>query len=155
MNGSQTAPTGSFDTPTNGDRRDRLDSGHGLGHRRIAVGAVRLMRDPVPAEGPNLIFVGNAVFIAVPSRCRRLLPSLPLKDQAGWGLLVLTNFLPNQGNGTFKFYAYADNVDGHVTLLGTKTITVRTRRRPSRSEPSTHPARVRPFRDCSSTSGGR
>jgi hypothetical protein len=31
--------------------------------------------------------------------------------------------LPNQGNGTFTLYAYADDVDGHSTLLGTKTIT--------------------------------
>jgi len=38
-------------------------------------------------------------------------------------LLMLTNFLPNQGNGTFTLYAYADDVDGHTKLLGAKTIT--------------------------------
>ncbi len=36
---------------------------------------------------------------------------------------MLTNMLPNQGNGTFNLFAYADDVEGHRTLLGTKTIT--------------------------------
>src|SRR5262245_50308778 len=35
---------------------------------------------------------------------------------------MLTNFLPNLGNGTFKLYAIADDADGHSTTLGSKTI---------------------------------
>jgi hypothetical protein len=50
-------------------------------------------------------------------------PGAPRNTRAGWGYLLLTNFLPNQGNGTFKLYAYADDADGHTTLLGTRTIT--------------------------------
>jgi hypothetical protein len=124
-NGGQTAPTGSFDTPTDGV------SGvtgsipvTGWAIDDIAVGAVRILRDPVAGEGDTLVFIGNAVFIggARPDIAAGF-PTLPLKDQAGWGLLVLTNFLPNQGNGTFRLHAFADDVDGHVTLLGSKTIT--------------------------------
>src|SRR6185295_11393481 len=47
----------------------------------------------------------------------------PHNTRAGWGLLVLTNMLPNQGNGTFRLSAFADDMDGHSTLLGSKTIT--------------------------------
>jgi hypothetical protein len=31
--------------------------------------------------------------------------------------------LPNAGNATFTLYAYAEDVDGHSTLLGTRTVT--------------------------------
>ncbi len=37
--------------------------------------------------------------------------------------MVLTNMLPNQGNGTYQFYMYAQDRDGHTTLLGTRTMT--------------------------------
>ena len=50
-------------------------------------------------------------------------PTAAQKDRAGWGYLLLSLFLPNLGNGTFTLYAYADDGDGHSTLLGTKTIT--------------------------------
>src|SRR4029453_13443594 len=42
--------------------------------------------------------------------------------QAGWGYMLLTNFLPNQGNGTFTLVAQATDVEGHTTTLGSKTI---------------------------------
>ena len=38
--------------------------------------------------------------------------------------MILTNFLPNQGNGTFRLHAYAWDADGQTTLLGSKQITV-------------------------------
>ena len=50
-------------------------------------------------------------------------PTAAQKDRAGWGYLLLSLFLPNLGNGTFTLYAYADDGDGHSTLLGTKIIT--------------------------------
>jgi hypothetical protein len=31
--------------------------------------------------------------------------------------------LPRLGNGTYRFHAYADDADGHSTLLGTRTVT--------------------------------
>ena len=37
--------------------------------------------------------------------------------------MVLTNMLPNQGNGTYLFSMYAQDRDGHTTLLGTRTMT--------------------------------
>jgi hypothetical protein len=49
--------------------------------------------------------------------------SQPFDYKAGWGYLLLTNMLPNQGNGTFTLFAYADDVEGHRALLGSRTIT--------------------------------
>jgi hypothetical protein len=48
----------------------------------------------------------------------------PLAHRAGWGYLLLTWGLWNQGNGPFTLYAFAYDADGHATTLGTKTITV-------------------------------
>src|SRR5262249_23812457 len=48
---------------------------------------------------------------------------LPLNSRAGWGYLLLTNFLPGLGTGSYTFHAYASDANGHVTDLGTKTIT--------------------------------
>ena len=36
---------------------------------------------------------------------------------------MLTNFLPNGGNGTFTLSALATDKEGNTVLLGTKTIT--------------------------------
>jgi hypothetical protein len=52
-----------------------------------------------------------------------LFPTVPHASQAGWGYLMLTNFLPGLGNGTFRLSAIAEDAEGHSVLLGTKTIT--------------------------------
>jgi hypothetical protein len=51
-------------------------------------------------------------------------PTYPRHTQAGWGLLVLTNMLPGQGNGTYAFSMWARDAEGRSTLLGTRTVMV-------------------------------
>ncbi len=51
-------------------------------------------------------------------------PTTPYASRAGWGYLLLTNLLPNKGNGTFTLSIYADDREGQTTLLGTRTVTV-------------------------------
>jgi hypothetical protein len=64
------------------------------------------------------VFIGDATFVTgARTDIAALYPTLPRRDQAGWGYLLLTNFLPNARNGTFTLHAYADDVDGHTTLL--------------------------------------
>jgi hypothetical protein len=53
----------------------------------------------------------------------------PLNYRSGWGYLLLTNVLPDVGahsasggNGRFTLYAYAIDVEGHQTFIGTKVI---------------------------------
>jgi hypothetical protein len=90
----------------------------------VDVTRVRIYRDGVGAEGTGLIWVGDATLVedARPD-VAALYPSLPRGYRAGWGYLMLTNMLPSLGNGTFRFSVYAEDEDGHATLLGTRTIT--------------------------------
>ena len=90
----------------------------------IEVVRVRLLRDPVAGEGAGLVAIGTATFVdGARTDVAGLFATTPRQTRAGWGYLMLTNFLPNLGNGTFRIHAYADDADGHTTLLGSRTIT--------------------------------
>jgi sugar lactone lactonase YvrE len=130
------APTGAFDTPANnssGLQGSIAVTGWALDD--IAVDHVEIWRDAVAGEttpvyggggpGNGKIYIANATFVsgARPDLARAF-PNLPLSDRAGWGYLMLTYGLWNQGNGTYKLYAFAFDGDGQSTTLGTKTITV-------------------------------
>jgi Viral BACON domain len=123
-NGTTQAPTGAFDTPihgTTGVTGSIPVTGWAIDD--LEVTRVRILRDPVSGEGAAPVFIGNAVFVdGARVDIQTANPGAPRNTRAGWGYLMLTNFLPNQGNGTFKLYAYADDADGHTTVLGTKTI---------------------------------
>jgi hypothetical protein len=123
--GSSAGAIGSFDTPANnvaGVTGSIAVTGWSIDD--VEVSQVRIWRDPVAGEGTGLVFIGTAVFVEG-SRpdVASLYPTKPLGSRAGWGYLMLTNFLPGLGNGTFRIHAYADDVEGHSTLLGTRTIT--------------------------------
>jgi YVTN family beta-propeller protein len=127
LNGAQAAaPTGSFDTPTDGTTGVTGSIAvTGWAMDDVEVTGVRILRDPVAGEpAGTLVLIGNAVLVdgARPD-VQALFPTAPRNTRAGWGYLMLTNFLPNLGNGTFKLTAIADDADGHATTLGTKTIT--------------------------------
>ncbi|MCU0286760.1 MAG: hypothetical protein MUF15_10200, partial [Acidobacteria bacterium] len=49
-------------------------------------------------------------------------PDYPLNTRAGWGYMLLTNFLPGGGNGYYVLHAIATDVYGDSMDLGTKTI---------------------------------
>ncbi len=123
---ASTPPFGSFDTPQDGASGisgSLAVTGWALDD--AGVTGVRIFRDPFGAEplsGP--IFLGNATFVdgARPDVAEAF-STIPLNTRAGWGLNVLTNLLPTQGNGTFRLYAYLDDVDGHTTILGPRTFT--------------------------------
>jgi hypothetical protein len=124
--GTLVPPFGTIDTPadgTTGAIGSIPVTGWALDDTEVT--AVRILRDAVNPEPPGaLIFLGNAVLVtgARPD-VAGVFPSYPFNDRAGWGYLLLTNMLPNQGNGTYRLHAYADDGDGHSTLLGTRTIT--------------------------------
>jgi hypothetical protein len=124
--GTTASPFGSFDTPldnTTGVTGSIAVTGWALDD--LGVTRVRILRDPVPGEGSALVFIGNAVLVegARPDVAAAF-SALPFNRRAGWGYLMLTNFLPNEGNGTFRLHAYADDVEGRSTLLGSRTIAV-------------------------------
>jgi hypothetical protein len=57
-------------------------------------------------------------------------PNAPFNYRAGWGYMLLTNFLPNasgsgaSGNGTYKLHAIITNASGQTLDLGAHAITV-------------------------------
>jgi hypothetical protein len=70
------------------------------------------------------VFVGEAIRLegARPD-VEQAYPNYPFSYKAGWGYMMLTNFLPNQGNGIFTLYAVVTDNEGNRFTLGTKTIT--------------------------------
>jgi sugar lactone lactonase YvrE len=136
MSTTSAPPIGAFDTPANnssGLQGSVAVTGWALDD--IGVDHVEIWRDAVPGEttpvyggsgpGNGKIYIANPTFVsgARPDVAKSF-GGLPLSNRAGWGYLMLTYGLWNQGNGTYKLYAFAFDGDGQSTTLGTKTITV-------------------------------
>ena len=117
-------PVGFIDTPANNTtaRGELGVTGWALDDGGLAF--VDILRSPVGAEPPGgLVFLGRASFVrgARPDVAAAF-PDMPDNDNAGWGFMILTNMLPNQGNGTFDLHAIATDLGGAQTLLGTRRI---------------------------------
>jgi hypothetical protein len=101
----------------------------------VGVTAVKIYRNCLPFDyqpncqpvgGLNLVYIGDAAFLAgARSDVEAGFPSYPQAYRAGWGYLMLTNMLPHVpnareygGQGTVTLYAFASDVEGHLTLLG-------------------------------------
>lgn len=122
---STTAAAGAMDTPADGlTGVTGSIAVTGWAIDDIEVSQVRILRDPVAGEAAGLIPIGTAVLVdgARPD-IAALFPTMPRRTRGGWGYLMLTSFLPNLGNGTFRIHAIADDLDGHSTLIGSRTIT--------------------------------
>lgn len=113
-------PFGAFDTPTDGAVVTSSIPVSGWALDDTGVESVQLYR----AVGNSLAFIGEAVFVegARPDVADAF-PGYPNHTKAGWGYMLLTNFLP-EGDGQYTIYATAADYDGNQTSLGSKTITV-------------------------------
>lgn len=93
----------------------------------VRVTDLRVYRHAVAGEvgdATGRVFVGQAPRVAgARPDVRAAFPAFPENDLAGFGLMVLTNVLPNNGNGVFVFSADAVDAVGHVTTLGERVIT--------------------------------
>ncbi len=131
------APFGVFDTPVHG--ATNLQGSFavtGWALDDVGIDRVEIWRDPVAGEtttpyygpgqpGHGKIFIAYPLFISnARPDVEALYPVYPLASRAGWGYLLLSWGLWNQGNATYKLYAFAFDVEGNSTSLGTKTITV-------------------------------
>ncbi len=128
---SNAPPFGFFDTPMNnttGIAGAIPVTGWALDN--VEVVNVGIWREPVGSESGNLIFIGNATFVAgARPDVQMMFPIAPLNYRAGWGYAMLTNFLPNSsgsgtGNGTYKLHAIVTNKAGATLDLGAHTIVV-------------------------------
>jgi hypothetical protein len=70
-------------------------------------------------------YIGDAVFVdgARPD-VEQAFPGYPRNYQAGWGYMMLSNFLAGGGNGTYTITAKVTDAEGNVVTLGSKTITI-------------------------------
>ncbi|MFC2140683.1 pre-peptidase C-terminal domain-containing protein [Acidobacteriota bacterium] len=117
--GRTSQPFGVFATPVHGSTVRSSIPVTGWVLDDIGVESVRIYRK----EGKSLVYIGDAVFVegARPD-VEQAYPDYPLNYRAGWGYMMLTNFLPNGGNGTFNIHAIAADTEGHEVTLGIKTI---------------------------------
>jgi hypothetical protein len=126
------APFGSFDTPANNTKNVAAAIGvTGWALDAIGISKVDIWREPVGSEPQGLVYIGDAVFVpgARPDVASSF-PTYPRANRAGWGYLLLTNFLPNangsrgSGNGIYVLHALAHNLAGASLDLGSRTIWV-------------------------------
>jgi len=90
------------------------------------IAGIDVYRSPLAGEptAPNgLVFIGTATQVdgARPDIAEGY-PTYPGVTRAGWGLMVLSNFLPNAGNGIVTVRAIARAVDGESVEIGGRTI---------------------------------
>jgi hypothetical protein len=119
-------PGGVMETPTDNSAGVGAIAVTGWAADDIGVASIDIWRDPVPGEpvssGNGKVFIGNGHPVDGARPDVDATVNAPFDYQAGFGYMLLTNMLPNQGNGTFRIYAFATDVEGHTTQLGARTI---------------------------------
>jgi len=127
--GADAAPFGSIDTPVSGSLVYGSVPVTGWAVDDIEVKKVEIRRAPDVDDSPwvidvdGLVYIGDAIFVkgARPDIVS-FYPTYPRSDSAGWGYMLLTNFLPRGGNGTFRLVAVAEDSSGKRVNLGGKDI---------------------------------
>jgi hypothetical protein len=115
--GTTDKPFGDFATPVHGSKVRSSIPVTGWVVDDIEVKSLKIY------NGSN--YVGDGVFVEGPRPdIEQAYPTYPKSYEAGWGYMMLTNFLPNGGNGRYNIIAKATDAEGHTVTLGTKTITV-------------------------------
>ena len=112
-------PFGVFATPIHGSTVRSSIPVTGWALDDVGVESVKIYR----RQGGSPVYIGDAVFVegARPD-VEEAYPGYPMNYRAGWGYMMLTNFLPNGGNGTFIIDAIAADTEGNQATLGSKTI---------------------------------
>jgi len=113
-------PFGSFDTPIDGTTAAGSVPLTGWALDESGIRNVKIYRE----DGDDLIYIGDAILVegARPD-VEAAYPGYPDNTKAGWGYMLLTNFLPNGGSGTYVFHAVAMDMAYKTSTLGVKTIT--------------------------------
>jgi len=113
--GASSSPFGEFATPVNNSTVSSSIPVTGWVLDDIEVMNVKIYN--------GTSYIGDAVFVegARPD-VEDVYPDYPRNYRAGWGYMLLTNFLPNGGNGTYTLYAKATDAEGNQISLGSKTI---------------------------------
>jgi hypothetical protein len=128
--GEDAPPFGVFETPPeDGQTRAASFAVTGWTLDDVEVTKLEIKRNAHPTDAPGniqadgLVYVGEAVFVkgARPD-VEQAFPNYPHNNRAGWGYMLLSNFFPNRGNGTFTLHAIAHDSSGHQAEIGQKTV---------------------------------
>jgi hypothetical protein len=119
----EVSPFGSFDSPMDGAVVSGSIPITGWVLDDVDVSNVKVFRSPLQGHETGRIYIGDAVFVddARPD-VEGKYSTYPNHYRAGWGYMMLTNQLPNQGNGTFVITTVAIDSSGNEVQLGEKTI---------------------------------
>jgi hypothetical protein len=116
------SPIGVLDTPVQGAAVAGAVTVSGWALSETGVARVAVYRDPIGSEAQQ-VWLGDATFVAgARPDVAAVFPGYPQSMRAGWGLSVLTNLLPDGGNGPITFHAYAYDANNNVTLLGSRSV---------------------------------
>jgi uncharacterized protein (TIGR01370 family) len=121
--GSDDDPFGSFDTPLDGSTVRSSVAVTGWALDDVGIDSIKIYRQ-INGTNAGLAYIGDALRVeGARTDIESAYPGYPDNQKAGWGYMMLTNFLPNGGNGTFTLHAVVTDISGHEVTLGTKTIT--------------------------------
>jgi hypothetical protein len=114
-------PFGAFETPLEGAAVSGSIPVTGWALDNSGIHYIQIFREN-QTDG-SLVYIGDATQVegARPDVAQAY-PGYPNNTRAGWGYMLLTNYLPNGGNGTFRLHAVATDYEGNQVNLGTKTI---------------------------------
>lgn len=118
--GKTKSPFGKFATPFSNTTVQGSIPVTGWALDDIGIRSLKIYRE----AGVHLALVGEAGFVegARPD-VETKFTHYPMNYSAGWGYMLLTNFLP-EGDGRYTLHAIATDMEGNQTTLGTKTIVV-------------------------------
>lgn len=117
-------PIGVLDTPGDGALVSGSIAVTGWAVDDVGITQVAIWRDPVAGEAAGLKFIGQATRVDdARLDITAAFPDSPFQYRGGWGYLLLTNFLPNQGDGSYRLHAYATDLEGNLRLIGSVNIT--------------------------------
>jgi Leucine-rich repeat (LRR) protein len=114
-------PFGSFDTPLDGSTVSGSISITGWALDDGGLASVKIYL----TQGDTQTYIGDALLVeGARTDVAAAYPDYPGNTKAGWGYMMLTNFLPGGGNGTYVISAIATDLVDKTTTLGSKTIIV-------------------------------
>ena len=89
----------------------------------VGIRRVQIFRNSVGSEPTGEVYLGDATRVRGARPDVAGGPARPEITRAGWGFMLLSNVLPNGGNGTFTLSAYAEDIEARRTRIGQKTVT--------------------------------
>jgi len=118
--GNDTPPFGYIDRPFSGTTVASSIPVTGWALDDLGVQSVKIYRG---TDATDRVFLGEATIVegARPDVTAKY-GDYPQNERAGWGYMLLTNLLPNGGNGPVNLLAYATDWTGQEALLGSSAI---------------------------------